>query len=209
MPEELEEQKVQAATTSDKNHLRISWVRDSKNNFCWKTAMSFSLHLRKASLAVKDQAMHFKNGSYFSNQSLPDDKCKHWAASPPLSLYVSSFLKPPPTPRKKKKKSPFSAVDTCVSSCLVRISNWDIHPVRASKLANPHAPLPCKGRASQARSGRRAAPVVPRVPGIPAILGSLRLQHSWAQEEGSCCATEGKWEAIYFKGFHALLQKTG
>lgn len=123
-----------------------------------------------------------------------------------MSLLSLSLL---PPQGKKKKKSPFSAVDTCVSSCLVRISNWDIHPVRASKLANPRAPLPCKGRASQARSGRRAAPVVPRVPGIPAILGSLRLQHSWAQEEGSCCATEGKWEAIYFKGFHALLQKTG
>ena len=77
MPEELEEWKGQAAATSEKNHLRRSWVRDSKNNFCWKTTMSFSFSLRKTSLAVKNQATHFKIGSYFSNESLPDDKCKH------------------------------------------------------------------------------------------------------------------------------------
>lgn len=119
----------------------------------WKIPKSFSFSLRKTSLTVKIQATHFRSGTYFSSKALPDE-CKHWSVLC-LSLLSLNFLWH--TPRNKK---------TEVSICLVRICNWDIHLVRASKLANPHGPLPHKGRAGQASSRRQTAPVVPGSPGL-------------------------------------------
>lgn len=196
MPEEVRAQKGQAAATSDQRHLQRAGVRDRRSNFYWKGTMNFPFSLRKTSLAVKKQAMHFKIGSYSSNKSLNYGNCKHWAASPSLSF---SFVLASPTQRKKKKNL-FSAAHTCFSNCSVRITNWDIHLVRASKLANPHAPLSREGWAVQAHSRRLVAPVVPAAPG-PC--------HAWVHEEGSCCATERTGETIYLNRFYALLQKTG
>lgn len=123
----------------------------------WKTPRSFSFSLKKTLLAVKIQAMHFRSETHFSNKALPEN-CKHWSAFTSLCVSLLSLNLLKRTPRNKKKKR--------VSSCLVRICNWDIHLVRASKLANPHGPLPCKGRAGQARSRRQTAPVVPGSPGL-------------------------------------------
>lgn len=146
MPEEVRAQKGQAAATSDQRHLQRAGVRDRRSNFYWKGTMNFPFSLRKTSLAVKKQAMHFKIGSYSSNKSLNYGNCKHWAASPSLSF---SFVLASPTQRKKKKK--------ICSQLPIHVSltvQWEL-PIEIfiwSEQANWQIPMhPCRARAEPSR----------------------------------------------------------
>lgn len=138
----------------------------------WKIPRSFSFSLRKTSLAVKIQAMHFRSGTYFSNKTLPD-KCKHWS--------LSSFLKLPSARTKKQKNRSLYLLG---ENLQLRYSSCQSEQIGKSPWT--FAPQGQGWTGTQREADGPSCPGVPRTP---------------AQEEGSCCETEGNGKLFTLTNF--------
>lgn len=159
---------------------------EQKNYIFWKISRSFSFSLRKTSLAVKIQGLHFKSRTYFSNKAVSDN-CKHWSAFPLLSLSLFSIKFLQHTPRNEKQRFLAAWWEFVIEIFILsERANWQI----PMDLCHAGAELD-----RHAAGGRQ-----PQLSLGPQDSSTRRRKLLW---------NRGKWEAIYFNWFHALLQKPG